>query len=473
MSTGPDICLLYARPNGQIVGLLHSILSKSYKVWWDRDIHSGDYRTEIENQLRRTSCVIPIWCRISRSDPDVVDEATFARDQRKALLPIRLESVTPPLGFGSLHTVDLTGWNGDETDPRLLELLRNIQSAIGFRATRLAREPHLAGPKGQLALPVFFPSVSSHETQLSPEAAVQALELFQAEVGLVSAYDTIKGGKSALVERLEACRRNGTVVLLDSGNYEAYRKRDRDWTVEKLWEAFARTPHDFAFCFDDLTPPAQAEAAAKSVIEAVNRDRQHTDKPILPIVHAPRDETTSPRFEMVPEIMTLVTRALRPEMIAIPERELGDGLLTRARTVYAIRSALNELGFYQPLHLLGVGNPLSIAIFAAAGADSFDGLEWCRTVVDQESGLLYHHQQYDFFRYQTLLSQSAVVQSAADDPATSFVAKMAFHNLDFFAAWMAEIRRHTAAETLDRFLVRKLPHGAFDDLANALPEVFR
>lgn len=43
-------------------------------------------------------------------------------------------------------------------------------------------------------------------------------------------------------------------------------------------------------------------------------------------------------------------------MIAVPERELGDGIVARARAVHEIRRSLDSLGFYQPLHLLGCGN---------------------------------------------------------------------------------------------------------------------
>ena len=65
-----------------------------------------------------------------------------------------------------------------------------------------------------------------------------------------------------------------------------------------------------------------------------------------------------------------------------------------------IREALNELYFYQPVHVLGTGNPASIALLAAAGADTFDGLEWSRYVADGETKNLHHFQHYDLFKWQ-------------------------------------------------------------------------
>jgi hypothetical protein len=38
-----------------------------------------------------------------------------------------------------------------------------------------------------------------------------------------------------------------------------------------------------------------------------------------------------------------------------------------------------------------IGNPWSIAVLTAAGADSFDGLEWCRVTVDRRTAQLHHN----------------------------------------------------------------------------------
>jgi hypothetical protein len=83
--------------------------------------------------------------------------------------------------------------------------------------------------------------------------------------------------------------------------------------------------------------------------------------------------------------------------------------------VRRIRDELDKLPFYQPLHILGTGNPWSIAVLAAAGADSFDGLEWCRVAVDRDTGRLNHFQHFDFFAYQARLADSPIALAAVDD----------------------------------------------------------
>jgi queuine/archaeosine tRNA-ribosyltransferase len=144
-------------------------------------------------------------------------------------------------------------------------------------------------------------------------------------------------------------------------------------------------------------------------------------------------------------------------MLAVPERRLGDGVLERAPAVKAIRSSLNELGRYVILHLLGTGNPISIALYSAMGADSFDGLEWCQTVVDHESGLLYHLSQADFFAGQT---------AWGDDQKLSFQARTLAHNLEFFSDWMRRMRDAVSQDRLAEFCRSNLPLRAYRHVAD-------
>ena len=101
---------------------------------------------------------------------------------------------------------------------------------------------------------------------------------------------------------------------------------------------------------------------------------------------------------------------------------------------------------YCPLHLLGTGNPLSIIAYAMAGADSFDGLEWCQTVVDHETGKLFHFQQWDLFCHQTEWGQNN---------ALPYIQSVLMHNLDFYARFMADlhdaVRDDGAIEFLRQF----------------------
>lgn len=454
-----DICIIYAHPSKSIVAKLHALLSEQYDVWWDEKIHSGPYRQEIEKQLTQTKCVIPVWCRVSRDRENVIDEASFAKRRGIPLLPVKIEDVESPLGFDSLHTIDLIGWKGEREHPAIQTLIRNIAKALDsppIRLTQIVINNHL------IDAPVFFRSVSSHETPIAPEEAVRALKLFGPDTLLVSAYDMVhQENADRIVNDLESYRSSGGIVLLDSGNYEAYRKEDHEWNPDLLRKAIEATPYDEAFCFDELKPPSEVDEAVRAVVSAVERDSAHAQRPVLPIIHAPLDAATGiARVDLVPEVMKRVARELRPTLLAVPERELGAGLMERARNVYQIRKQLDTLGFYQPLHLLGTGNPLSIAVFTAVGADCFDGLEWCRTVVDHETGQLYHFQQYDLFAWQSKqYAVSPIVRDAVRSDKVKFSGKVVFHNLEFFASWMKELREHVSEGKLEIFLSDKFPGG--------------
>ena len=82
------------------------------------------------------------------------------------------------------------------------------------------------------------------------------------------------------------------------------------------------------------------------------------------------------------------------------------------------------------------------------GADSFDGLEWCQTVVDHETGLLYHLSQADFFVGQT---------AWGDDDKLSFQARTLAHNLEFFSDWMRRLHDAVKKDRLPEFCRFNLP----------------
>lgn len=296
-----------------------------------------------------------------------------------------------------------------------------------------------------LPLPVYFPSISSVKTALRPQVYLQFLSSLGGfnDQFLVSAFDLARVEQlQPSREALASARQAGIVTLMDSGNYESFWKdAQADWKQANFHKMLADFPSDLAFCFDEQQPPANANDHVALVAERWRADQTAAGScQIIPIIHAPASEL--PALCQAVAIKTGVT------MLAVPERRLGDGVLERARAVKAIRAALNELSSYVVLHLLGTGNPVSIALYSAMGADSFDGLEWCQTVVDHETGLLYHLSQADFFAGQT---------GWGDDDKLSFQARTLAHNLEFFSDWMRRLREAMKQEQLPGFCRSNLP----------------
>ena len=318
----------------------------------------------------------------------------------------------------------------------------------------VTRPTELAVGTRVLPLPVYFPSISSVKTALRPQEYLQLLSSLSGLKGqfLVSAFD-LAGIEQPQPTRdaLASARQTGIVTLMDSGNYESFWKDAQSaWKPADFHKMLGEFPCDLAFGFDEQQPPENAEAHVDLIVERWRADQAAAGAcQIVPIVHAPANE--------LPALCAAVAAETGVTMLAVPERRLGDGILDRARAVQDIRAALNELGRYVVLHLLGTGNPISIALYSAMGADSFDGLEWCQTVVDHETGLLYHLSQADFFAGQT---------AWGDDANLSFQVRTLAHNLEFFADWMRRLRDATAQNRLSEFCRSNLSPRAFRYVAD-------
>ena len=330
-----------------------------------------------------------------------------------------------------------------------------------------------------LELPAFIRSVSSFESQLAPDEALTALHLIpNSDPLLISAFDFYipeNANRKEIRERNEKLRlldelhERGCFILLDSGNYEASRTTCNQWSEEKYEKTLSQISFTCAFSFDNLYPSKDLKKNMQDTVERANKLESDF---VLPIVHAPLMENGMRDSAQIPDIMYEVSKLKKAHLIAVPERELGEGIFERIHMVKRIRDRLNELGYYQPFHILGTGNPVSIALLSYAGADSFDGLEWCRTAIDRKTGLLYHHQQYDFFRHQTkTMAQFDTVRKAEEDEGVSLMLKMALHNLDFLHGWMSELRNNLRGEKITDMLSFYLPEHVYNVILLELQDI--
>lgn len=294
-----------------------------------------------------------------------------------------------------------------------------------------------------LPLPCFVPSVSSVKTSLMPVDYVEVLSAASYPVFLVSAFDIANScaeHRQRIHRAIKKSTARRTVIFMDSGKYEAFWKGDLTWTVDRFHAVCQTYKHDLCFCYDNQEPPETAEEIAQDVVTRVLHDQEHSVGTVVPIVHGPAD--------LLPAAAKMVAEHVYPVLIAVPERALGDGILARTRSVRSIRRALDTLDFYYPLHLLGTGNPISMVAYAVAGADSFDGLEWCQTVVDYRTRLLFHFQQWDFFREQTKWGNNNVLP---------YTQSVLMHNLEFFSQFMQALRVSLIDDTPQEILERYLP----------------
>ena len=136
---GPDIFVSYAREDEERIRRLVSALEqRGWSVFWDHRIPAGQsWRSYIGRALDDARCAIVAWSRASVASEFVVEEAVRAR-RRGILVPVRLDPVDPPLGFGELNAADLCGWQPG-TESAAFEQLAQDLAAVLARAPAPAR----------------------------------------------------------------------------------------------------------------------------------------------------------------------------------------------------------------------------------------------------------------------------------------------------------------------------------------------
>jgi TIR domain len=134
-----QIFLSYAREDVETArALADALAADGHRVWWDRRLGGGmDFAAEIERQLAAARVAVVLWSGASVQSGFVRDESARAREAGK-LLPVRIGEVALPLGFGTLHTLDLIDWDGDADDEACIALRDELRQQIG-------RTPQAAG----------------------------------------------------------------------------------------------------------------------------------------------------------------------------------------------------------------------------------------------------------------------------------------------------------------------------------------
>ena len=158
-----DLFVSYkAEDRARVAPLVHALEADGYRVWWDAEIGGGEqWREEICRHLDAARLVIVVWSKRSVGPHGnfVRDEATRAL-KRHAYLPVTIDKVDPPLGFGETQSLNLQSWRGDPAHPRYQQLLAAIRSRLGQAAVAspiakrgiVDRRTAIAGGAGAMAL---------------------------------------------------------------------------------------------------------------------------------------------------------------------------------------------------------------------------------------------------------------------------------------------------------------------------------
>lgn len=127
-----DVFVSYLPEESERVGpLVKGLEDAGLSVWWDTA--GGDnWREVLARELSEASCVVVVWTEQSvelTSCNYVLDLAERAAG-RDALLPVLLDRVKPPIGFGGIRALPLHRWSGSPDDEAFLDVRDGAQAIV-------------------------------------------------------------------------------------------------------------------------------------------------------------------------------------------------------------------------------------------------------------------------------------------------------------------------------------------------------
>lgn len=139
-----EIFISYKREDeAKVARLVRALEQAGLSPWWDRGLPGGEsWRANIEAALSAAKVVIVAWTHdsVSPAGDFVRDEASQAK-ARGALVPVLLDRVRPPLGFGEIQAIDLSRWRGGARDPDFVDLVAAVRAKLEGRSAPPARGP--------------------------------------------------------------------------------------------------------------------------------------------------------------------------------------------------------------------------------------------------------------------------------------------------------------------------------------------
>lgn len=113
-----DVFLSYAREDaGRADQIARGLQAAGLDVFWDNEIPPGQtWADYIEQKLTTCKALIVLWSEHSTKSQWVREEARMGRD-KNVLIPVMIDNVQPPFGFGEVQAANLSAWQGAPDDP--------------------------------------------------------------------------------------------------------------------------------------------------------------------------------------------------------------------------------------------------------------------------------------------------------------------------------------------------------------------
>lgn len=301
----------------------------------------------------------------------------------------------------------------------------------------------------KFSTPAYFPSISSAATRLQLIPLIHLCTDNNYPRLLVSAYDlhhNYTQQKSIIPTLKNYSKQN--FLFVDSGTFEGYWLHDHRWNYSKYAKMTKELSGDFYTSFDEIPSPDSTDNEILSDVSNFVKKSSKLSKnsKCITVVHG---NSPSQLINVVSKLSQKHKESL--SVISIPERDCGKTLELKISTIKKIRKILSKENPINLLHILGCGNPLSIALFSYAGADSFDSVDWSRWTIDPKT-----LQFADLNHLPLIHCYCKICKRKKSDP----VSRTLLHNLLFYKEFMDSLRmnisKNNGLEFLSEYFDRKI-----------------
>jgi TolB-like protein/tetratricopeptide (TPR) repeat protein len=136
------IFVSYSRADqARALPIIQLLQQAGFNTWWDGLLEGGErFSHTTEDALYRAKAVVVLWSKTSVQSHWVHDEATRGRD-RGILVPLSLDGVEPPLGFGQFQVIDLSRAKMSAKDDAVQRMLRKVEALHGTDSVQSYRPP--------------------------------------------------------------------------------------------------------------------------------------------------------------------------------------------------------------------------------------------------------------------------------------------------------------------------------------------
>jgi len=144
---------------------------QGWSLFWDwSSIPVGKtWREFIDKELETAKCVLVIWSKNSITSEWVLEEADFAK-KRKILIPILIDEVDPPIGFGQNQAASIIGWNGEPNHEGFQQVIGALTELLGspniYEEDKLVLEKHIDTSMLKKIMGIIYQEYNLSQTKL-------------------------------------------------------------------------------------------------------------------------------------------------------------------------------------------------------------------------------------------------------------------------------------------------------------------